>query len=56
MAQSAPTKYVWVLGLILGLLGIIGHFIKIPFVTEYNYILLLIGFTLLALGTMFKGV
>ncbi len=56
MAKSAPTKFVWIFGLILGLLGIIGHYFKIPFATEYNYILLLIGFALLALGTMFKGI
>ena len=53
---SAPTKIIWFLGLILGILGIIGHFTNIPFLNEHNYTLLLIGFVLLAVGTTFKGI
>jgi hypothetical protein len=35
-------------------LGIIGHFITIDILTNYNYPLLLAGFVLLAAGTAFK--
>lgn len=53
---SAPTKIVWIIGLLCGILGIIGHYTQIEFISEYNYILLLVGFIALAIGTTFKGV
>lgn len=54
MKPSAPSKYVWIFGLILGILGIIGHFVNVDFLTEYNYPLLIAGFVLLAAGTTFR--
>lgn len=56
MAPSSPTRVTWILGLILGILGIIGHFAAVPFISEYNYMLLLIGYVLLALGTTVRGI
>jgi hypothetical protein len=53
---SAPKKITWIIGLILGILGIIGHFIDVQVLTEHNYTLLLIGFVVLALGTTVRGV
>lgn len=53
---SAPKKITWILGLILGILGIIGHFAHIQFLSEHSFTLLLIGFVLLAVGTTVKGV
>ena len=53
---SAPTKVVWIIGLLCGILGIVGHYFQVDFLTEYNYILLMIGFIALAIGTTFKGV
>jgi len=55
MKASAPTKFVWIIGLILGILGIIGHFTSIDFITPNSFYLVLAGFVLLALGTSFKG-
>jgi hypothetical protein len=54
MKPSAPSKYVWIIGLVLGILGIMGHFITIDVLSTYNYPLLLAGFILLAAGTTFK--
>jgi hypothetical protein len=54
MKPSAPTTLVWILGLILGILGIIGHFIP-GVISTAGFWLLLIGFVLLALGTSLKG-
>jgi len=54
MKPSAPSKFVWIFGLILGILGIIGHLVNIDFLTTYNYPLLIAGFVLLAAGTTFK--
>lgn len=55
MKANAPKHITWLLGLILGILGIIGHFVTIPMVTEYQYWLVVAGFVILALGTSVKG-
>jgi hypothetical protein len=56
MKPSAPSKFVWVFGMILGIIGIITYFIPIeslPFLSNW---FLLAGFAALAVGTTFKGV
>jgi len=53
-APTAPKKPVWIIGLASGLGGIIGHYAQVQILSEYNYILLLIGFIVLAIGTTFK--
>jgi hypothetical protein len=55
MKPSAPKRLTWIIALIPGIVGIIGHFVSIEYVTEYSYWLLLVGFVLLVLGTSFKG-
>ena len=55
-APSAPLQITWIIGLICGILGIIGHYADVPFISEHNYLLLLVGFVALALGTSFRGV
>jgi len=54
MLPSAPSRFVWIIGLILGIIGIFGHFVAVDFITTYNYWFLFAGFVLLALGTTFK--
>jgi len=51
---SAPKKITWALGLVIGILGIIGHYVHVDFLSEYSYALLLTGFVVLAAGTTFK--
>jgi hypothetical protein len=51
----APRFITWLIGLICGILGILGHFADIPVLTDYHYLLLLIGFVALALGTTLRG-
>ena len=53
-APSAPKKITWIIGLVAGILGIIGHFTHVQVLTENHFILLLIGFGALAIGTTFK--
>ena len=53
---SSPKKITWLIGLLVGFLGIIGHFVTVPFLSENNYFLLLIGFLVLAAGTTFKEI
>lgn len=55
MRLSAPTKPVWLIAVILGVLGILGAFAAIPFVTEYHFWLVVIGFVLLTLATLLDG-
>ena len=53
---SSPKKITWLIGLLVGFLGITGHFVTVPFLSENNYFLLLIGFLVLAAGTTFKEI
>ena len=53
---SSPKKITWIIGLAAGILGIIGHSTQVEFLTDNNFILLLVGFLVLAVGTTFKGV
>jgi hypothetical protein len=55
-APSAPKKITWIVGLISGILGIIGHYAHVQILSEYNYTLLLVGFLVLAAGTTFREV
>jgi hypothetical protein len=55
MKPSAPKKTLWIVALIFGILGIIGHFAQIQYISQYSFELLIGGFVLLALGTSLKG-
>ena len=55
-APSAPKKITWIIGLIAGVLGIIGHYTDVQGFSEHNYILLLVGFLVLAAGTTFRNI
>ncbi|WP_200820610.1 hypothetical protein [Algoriphagus boritolerans] len=56
MKPSAPQKITWIIGILCGILGILGHFAQIQFISEYSFTLLMVGFIALALGTSLKGV
>lgn len=57
MKLSAPTKPVFIIAEILGLGGLLMHFGIMPGISGVQPIILLaIGFVLLSLGSMFKGV
>ncbi len=53
---SAPNMTLWVIALIVGLLGILGHFTHIDILSKYNYEMLLVGFILLVVGTANRGI
>jgi hypothetical protein len=53
-APTAPKKLLWIIGLASGIGGIIGHYAQVQILSEYNYMLLLIGFVVLAVGTSFR--
>lgn len=52
---SAPNQITWIIGLVCGIAGIIGHYFQVDLLTEHNYFLLLTGFVVLAVGTTFRG-
>jgi putative Ca2+/H+ antiporter (TMEM165/GDT1 family) len=55
MSLSAPKQLTFWIAIILGVLGIVGHFVTLPFITTYEYWLLLVGFVVLALGNLMEG-
>ncbi|MBU0656268.1 MAG: hypothetical protein KJ914_14190 [Gammaproteobacteria bacterium] len=55
MNLSAPTMPVWVVAVIAGGLGILGKLVVIPAITPYAFWLVAIGFLLLLLGSVLKG-
>ena len=56
MALSAPTRPVWIIAIIFGVLGVLGKFVAIPFLTANAFWLLAVGFVVLAISTALKGV
>ena len=55
MRLNAPKKNIWWISVILGALGFLGAIISIPFVTAYAFWFMTVGFVLLALSTVLKG-
>ena len=55
MNLSAPKQITWWIAIILGVLGIVGTFVSIPFVSAYTFFLVAAAFVLLALATFLKG-
>lgn len=55
MTTNAPKFVTWVVGVVIGALGILAHFVSIPFVTVYQFWFLVVGFLVLALATVVKG-
>ena len=53
---SAPNQVIWVLALIIGFLGILGHYTRVDILSKYNNEMLLIGFILLVIGTAYRKV
>lgn len=54
MKLSAPTQSVWVLAVVIGICGIIGHLTPVKYLTEYKFFLVMGGFILLVIGTLFR--
>jgi hypothetical protein len=55
MKLSAPKKWVWWLSLILALIGVVGQMDVIPALQPLAFFVLLVGFILLALANLLKG-
>ncbi|MDQ3142734.1 MAG: hypothetical protein M3Q56_10865 [Bacteroidota bacterium] len=53
---SAPNKTLWIIAVLIGILGIIVHYVQVNELSKYNYEMLLIGFILLVIGTAYRRV
>lgn len=53
---SAPSMVLWVIALVIGILGILVHYVPVQGLSKYNYEMLLIGFVLLVIGTAYRKV
>jgi hypothetical protein len=55
MKLTPPKVITWWIAVILGVLGILGHFTNIPYATANGFWFVSVAFVLLALATYFKG-
>jgi hypothetical protein len=55
MRLSAPKRVTWWIAVIFGVLGLLGNYMSIQFVSSNAFMFVAIGFILLALATFFKG-
>lgn len=53
---SAPSMILWVIALVIGILGILVHYVRVEGLSKYNYEMLLIGFVLLVIGTAYRKI
>jgi hypothetical protein len=52
---SAPQEITWWIAVIIGVLGILGHLAKIPFVSANDFWFVAVAFVLLAIATYVKN-
>lgn len=52
---NAPTKNFWWISVILAVIAVVAQFVMIPFVSAYAFWIITLGFILLALSTVLKG-
>ncbi len=52
---SAPKNITWWVAVVVGVLGILARFVKLPFVTQHDFWFVVVGFVLLVLGTLLEG-
>lgn len=56
MNLNAPTQVVFIISLIIAVLALIGHFVAVPFVTEYKFWFAIVSYVVLAAACVLKGV
>ena len=55
MNLNAPKQNIWLVAVIVGIIGVISTFVAIPFVSGYAFWFVTVGFAVLALATVVKG-
>ena len=54
MNINAPSQLIFVISLILAALAVVAHFVVIPYATEYQFWLAIVGYVVLAAGCLVK--
>jgi hypothetical protein len=54
MKLSRPKEITFWIAFIVGVLGLLGHFISIPYASTYSFWFVSVGFVLLVLGVLVK--
>lgn len=55
MKLTPPKVITFWIAVVLGVLGFLGHLTSIPFVTDYDFWFVFVGFALLAVALLVKG-
>ncbi|OQA96489.1 MAG: hypothetical protein BWY25_02241 [Chloroflexi bacterium ADurb.Bin222] len=55
MKFNAPKTTSWLIALLLGLLGLLGTVVAIPFVSDYAFWFVFVGLVLMLAATYFEG-
>ena len=55
MRLNAPKKNIWYISVVVAVIGVLAQFITIPFVSVYAFWFVTVGFVLLSLSTVLKG-
>ena len=50
-----PSERVVIVSAILAVLALIGHFSRVQYLTEYQFLLAMLAYVVLLLGALFKG-
>ena len=55
MKLTPPTQNIFYISVVLAILGILGSFISIPFISAYAFWFLVVAYLVLFLGNTMKG-
>ena len=55
MKLTPPTQTVFLVSVVLAVLGLLGQYVNIPFVSDYNFYFVVVGYIVLFLGNTMKG-
>jgi hypothetical protein len=55
MRLTPPKKNVFYISVALAVLGLLGRYLQIPFLSDYYFYFVLVGYIVLALGNTLKG-
>jgi hypothetical protein len=50
-----PSERVVIVSVIFAILALIGHFSRVQYLTEYQFLLAMLAYVVLLLGALFKG-
>lgn len=52
---NRPSTRVVIVSAILAVLALVGHFSRVQYLTEYQFVLAMIAYVVLLVGVLFKG-